>query len=162
MEATQKINAILDNEIGALGRLAEIMNKEYELLNKRDVTAVEHLLGEKQTTINQIEKLTSEHGKILAQNPLSSGPVGSMNEYLNMLGHSDDQLSKKWQQVVDRLEECRLLNTRNGNFINISRDFVMQALVTLRGQEHAGDSSSCYDANGKKTPLLNKKTMGKI
>ena len=161
MEAAQKINTILDSEISALGHLAEIMNREFELLNQRDATAVEHLLAEKQTTIERIEKLTAEHGNILASEPLS-GPDGSMAEYLNSLGSNKAPLRKKWQQVVDKLEECRQLNTRNGNFINLSREFVVQALATLRGQAHTDETSSCYDANGQKAPLLDKKMMGKI
>ena len=161
MEAMQKIINILDSEIIALGHLADIMNREFELLNKRDASAVENLLVKKQSTIDQIEKLTIEHGKILATENLS-GPGGTMAEYINNLGHNNHQLSEKWQQVVNKLEECKLLNTRNGNFINLSREFVVHALATLRGQTQTDESSSCYDASGKKTPLLNKKTMGKI
>lgn len=156
------MNDVLDKEILALDRLIEILIQEFHNLKNKDTVAAQKLLAEKQHLLSQIDNLTNDHEYLLLGEKLPNTGK-SMSAYLNkQQGHNKLKLSEKWHYLVKRLEECRALNHRNGQYINLSRDFVQQALATLRGQPHRSSATVCYEATGKSGATLDGKSIGKI
>lgn len=133
-DARQRLEVILDRELGVAQRLNETLDAERTALTGDSAAAVEAHAAAKIALFADMERLESERRDLCA---------GAGME-LPGKAAATDAISTRWQSLLELMARCRAANDINGYIINVRRNQVGQLLDVLRG-----GSVSTYGPNGK-------------
>ncbi|WP_426417618.1 flagella synthesis protein FlgN [Aestuariirhabdus sp. LZHN29] len=129
--------------------LHDILLKERTALEKRDAEALESLLGEKQTYIDQLNANAQRRSELLTELGFEHNRKG-MSQYIATLPIEDqEELSTRWQELESTLEKCKELNLVNAKVLQHTRAAVDRLLTIYRGS--AVKSVSLYGEDGAAT-----------
>jgi len=141
--ASQALDELLNKQLSDTSALISLLEQEKVML-ARDPDAVERLAAEKQPHISRLEDLHNESNSLLQQTGYACDRDG-MQAFLAWCDNSDLMLRKRWDELLDNIENCRNLNQVNGMVVEKSTQTLRHALAVLCGQT-LNDVS--YDASG--------------
>lgn len=148
--------ATFQAELTCAARLQNLLAQETEALEARDSVAMECLIADKHTIMQDFERLETQRGEILK----TAGFADHQIDLCISRCDRDGQLKLVWQQLLDRVRDCQHSNRKIGATVEVSRRYVQQALGVLRGQSPQAD---LYTASGaSNTPFAATRTLGKV
>jgi flagellar biosynthesis/type III secretory pathway chaperone len=130
------MSAAQQEQIRILTELHEVLLREYEILRRRDASALENVVADKQSCVARLERSLAEGGS----SAQSTAPAqGLRRELLEVAGRAHRQ------------------NETNGAVIASSRAYLAQALGVLRGVDA---SERLYGHDAKLTPETGARKLG--
>ena len=129
----QQLNMILDQEITAAHQLAKALDSENSAISRRDLTALQQSIADKQAGMQRLEDLNRERTRLVESHGRSTdndGMKNSMQEW-------DDtgMLVRKWRQLLTIAESCRSQNRINHQLVEVCSRHMHHALCILRGED---------------------------
>lgn len=138
----------LDQQIEAMTAVFDALQSERAALQLRDSEALTSAISRKQDTLNSAAALEQQSRPLLAELGGSRRRAGR-----------EQNLSTRWQRLVNLTQQCRALNEGNGLMINGQRRVVEQTLRILRGDSNP----QTYGADGASAPgRLSGRTIASI
>ena len=122
-------------------QLLEILQAESLALHGRDMAEMEHVLAKKQALVILLEQHGRKRSQLLSELGLSPDRKGLITLAENSsLG---EQLIQAGDELSALINECQLLNTQNGNSIQMQQASTAHQLRIL-----TGDMPTLYDSRG--------------
>lgn len=142
-QCRQRLNELLRAEYACAGQLHAVLQAETEALLARNLDGLERLVGEKQRLTQQLEGLSTDLLRLLAEYGHGDDPSGIEA----CIAWCDDtgQLLRGWKSVLERVRNCQQQNRVNGVTLESSRRHAQHMLGILRGQAPLPD---LYSAAG--------------
>lgn len=148
--------AILNNEIGQVQSLLELLEREYQLLLSSPSKALETLLADKQRLLTLVEQGVAAHNRFLLQQGYSADRAGT-ESYLHACGDNRELLAQ-WNRYLELVEACRSQNEINGGAVALNQRQVSLALNILLG---IGDGNKTYGRSGQSRSTSTPNSLGK-
>lgn len=136
------ITAFLQQELGLVDTLCQLLERETEALRSRDSHALQQIIHHKLDLMQALEQLGQRRRQWLGQ---ASG-AGLWRQWLAARTGSDEQVLEMWQAVEGRAHRCRELNLVNEKVLHRSRQTVNKLLGIMRGE--SADGGGTYTAKG--------------
>lgn len=142
-QCRHRLNELLRAEYACAGQLQSVLQAESDALQTRDLDGLERLVSEKNLIMRQLEQLTADKQRLLAEYDRGNDPAGIEA----CIAWCDDtgQLRRGWQSLLKRLRNCQQQNRINGITLESNRRHAQQVLGILRGQSPLPD---LYSAAG--------------
>ena len=141
--ASHALDELLSKQLSDTSTLISLLEQEKAVL-AHDPEAMERLAAEKQHVISRLEELHNESNSLLQQTGYA-GDRDGMQAFLAWCDNKDHKLHKRWDELLDNIENCRRLNQINGMVVEKSTQSLRHALAILCGQTLTDVS---YDASG--------------
>ena len=149
------LEKLLCEELAAIEGLQQLLQQEYDALRTRDVTALEHIAGQKQISVDRLHSLDIARMAYLReqgftadrqglQTCLEAAPTRKQHGILH-------KLASEFERAV---EQARDQNEVNGAIIAASRSHVEQALAIVSGRDpleflYDHDSRKVFSSSGQ-------------
>jgi len=143
----EHLGSLLTDETHALSQLEEALQHEREVLEARDVAAVEHAAFTRQQQIAELARLESERRALCSMHGHTPDKTGLDN--LMKWCDSQGSLSPKLRECFERATRCRELNERNGILVAARLKHVEGRLAVLKGRGWRPDT---YSSDGAASP----------
>lgn len=132
-ETQQQLDLILDREIDAARRLAEVLNSENAAIGRRELAALEQAITDKQAGLQRLEELNRERGLLVASQGFATDKAGmeSCLKWCDTTG----LLTGKWRQLLSVADNCRTQNRMNRQLMDMGSRHIHHALCILRGED---------------------------
>lgn len=141
MHDTQLLE-LFTQDIGSAEQLLELIERESQALNERDLAQLQSILSAKIPLLALLE----QHGKVRSQ-LLTNLNLSSDRSGLSALAAQSalgPQLLEHGDQLNSLLEQCQSANLRNGRLIRTGQASTSSMLGILRGAE----TPALYDSTG--------------
>jgi len=139
-----EIKKLLDIENINAQKLISVLKQESLALPK-DPDKLQDIENEKIALLEELDQGHSLRNALLQQ--LGYSPSYEGTESLIAWCDSSGELILAWRQFMDKIQQCKHLNSVNGSIINNGLRVVKQALSILQGGQSNGPS--IYDAKGQ-------------
>ena len=136
----QALQQQLNHDLTTTSQLAELLERERQALETRNYDQFQHLIGEKNQLVSQLEA----NGKQRQQWIQSSG-MSDERDALEQARQHNPALANLWETLADQWRQCQHNNAVNERVAQRTRLAVSQLLDTLRGQN---GQQRLYTANG--------------
>lgn len=140
----------LREALAGLEELQQLLRQEYDALRKRDVAALEHIVGEKRGKIERLNHLDDLRAEALRERGLSADRHG-LQTLIDAT--PSDAAREVLQQLLGELERAaeQVLNQNdiNGAVITASHDHVSKLLTLLSGRDPQ-QADFLYDQESRK------------
>lgn len=141
--ASRTLDELLTKQLADTAALIRLLEQEKSILTS-DPEAVEQLAAQKQQVISRLEFLHNESNSLLQQTGYA-GDRNGMQAFLAWCDNKECLLHKRWEALLENIENCRRLNQINGMVVEKSTQTLRHALAILCGQSITDIS---YDASG--------------
>lgn len=136
-ECLQQLVGGVQQDLTDYDSLHQILNEQYQLLRERDSQGLADLLKREQTLLLPLRERAARRSKLLAQLGLDASDHG-MRQLLDKLpANLSEKLSPQWQQLQQRVVECKRQNEQNGKLLAIQNQVIRRMLYG----EPSGDYS---------------------
>lgn len=125
-------------DIGHASQLLQLVDEEFQALERRELPVLQQLLGAKQPLMQQLERNGRARAEILREAGVSLDREG-LARYAR-----ERALLARGDELGELLERCQQANLRNGRIIRANQASTGSLLNILRGQ----DAPSLYDSRG--------------
>jgi flagellar biosynthesis/type III secretory pathway chaperone len=129
-----RLDACLQREIQAGGRLLEILRREHQALTANDLARLDEAVAEKAGLVAAMEACGSERNALLRD----AGFDADRTAMDRLLDQHDSQrrsgVQRAWTRLLEIGAECQRQNLINGIIIQAGQQHARQALAILRGQ----------------------------
>lgn len=142
--------ARLDEELGAMQALRDLLQQEQAALSVADASACEALLSHKAALVAQLATLAAERHQALGDVGQAPNEHG-MREWLKQATEASDthEALAPWEALILTTREARALNQTNGALLLQLRANNQLALQSLRGHRETDG----YDPGGQPHPV---------
>ncbi len=141
------ISQLFDQDAKQLSNLVSLLEKEQASLVDMDIDAIEHILDEKSTLIQNIAETSKSRHAALAKAGFDADENGMANW---IRAHERDHSA--WEKFQTNLEKAKELNRVNGQVINQHFKRNQQAINQLQGKP-ANNNAGLYGANGQTSSM---------
>lgn len=141
----QQIVDILNQQIQSADRFKELLTRERETLEGRDLQGFEQLIDEKQKLVSILEKLERERSAQISGAGYNGAPE-DFEEYLKAEDKAG-RLAALADRLSALLSDCFQMNRINGGIAELSYHYLNQSLAILRGTEP--HQKNTYGPQGK-------------
>ena len=139
---------ILTEEVGLLGELRALLEREYEVLGNRDAVAVERAMLDRQDRMGALTRLEDQRRHLCSMHGYSGDRMGL--EHLMMWCDPEGTLVSRLRECAKGAAACRDLNERNGTVVNAKLRRVEGLLGALTGRS-AAPPADTYSSRGSTT-----------
>lgn len=129
-------------DIGHANQLLQLVDEEFQALERRELPVLQQLLGAKQPLMQQLERNGRARAEILREAGVSLDREG-LARYARERADGAELLARG-DELGELLERCQQANLRNGRIIRANQASTGSLLNILRGQ----DAPSLYDSRG--------------
>ena len=148
MESNQgRLKSLLQQESSTLEDLYETLMKELIALKERDADSVTLLSQEKNTLLNELQKLDTER-QLYLQSSFSKASAGVT-----------DEINQLTNEIEACLKKCKKQNSINGGIIEMSKLFNEKMLDIICGN---ADKETTYGSTGKNNTDKNQHSLGRV
>ncbi|MFA7387612.1 MAG: flagellar protein FlgN [Thiohalobacteraceae bacterium] len=128
-----RIQPLLRAEYACAGRLNRLLDAETQALVARDVDAIERLIEDKQSVLQEFETLEAQMQQLLHDAGFAGAARPDVEGCLNWC---DDRgtLIRGWRLVLERVRHAQQQNRINGATLESARRHAQHAVAILRGQ----------------------------
>ena len=141
---TDAIKQLLAAETKYVAGLLRLLKQENEQLKSHDASALEALVEQKQSLLNQLAESAKIRQALLQEQGLSFTEP-NWQRYLKAL--KQPKLEQTWQSLVPLIKQCREINQINGKLINRAKQNVSQLANILKGKPL--NHQQLYNAKGE-------------
>lgn len=135
-ECLQQLVGGVQQDLADYDSLYQILDEQYQLLRERNGQGLTDLLKREQTLLLPLRQRAAQRSKLLAQLGLDASDHG-MRQLLDKLpANLSERLSPQWQQLQQRVVECKRQNEQNGKLLAIQNQVIRRMLY--------GEPSSDY------------------
>lgn len=138
---------ILRHTLDEVSILHDLLLQESQALAGRQVDEISSLAEKKQESVNRIQHQTNLQNSFFESKQIPAGETG-FNRYLEQFGEEDPHLLELRtcrENITSRLEQCKVLNERNGACIELMNRHTRRAIDILRKQ---GNQPCTYGPDG--------------
>lgn len=135
---------VLTEQVQCVDAMLLALERENHALLENDAETLNAAGADKNRLLETLESLEHER-QGLAANDAS----------FEQLIADDVDAKSSWQQLVERLEECRRRNQRNGALVNARQEQIAKMLIILRGVQ-----TEVYDSHGQKPAAPAARSLG--
>jgi flagellar biosynthesis protein FlgN len=147
---------ILTDEVGLLGELRALLERESEVLGTRDAVAVEKALIARQDRMSALTRLEEQRRALCSMHGFSADRIGL--EHLMMWCDPEGSLVSRLRECAKGAAACRELNDRNGTLVNAKLRRVEGLLGALTGRP--ATPADTYSARGSTEPSRPGRVLG--
>ena len=134
---TNTITTLLNNQEAELTKLHSLLCNELEILKNRELSILEQASAEKETILNNVNKIDKE-----------------ISHYTSLdILQEDENHSEQVSRIINLLHDCKQQNEINGQIINNSQIAINRFKNML--QKSISNNTMTYDNKGK-TSISNK------
>lgn len=162
--AAQLIRALLEQDISGARQLATLLEEERQLLEQRDVTALDRLLTRKAGLLAALEKNDQARHRHLKEAGHAADRRGLQAFCTQLDARQASPESRDGAPLLplcsalsDALARCRELTSINANIVHRSRHNNSRLLNLLRGKDPA---TEVYDRSGTAGTRPGNRTLG--
>lgn len=139
------LSQMLSRDSERIEELEQILVREREALERRDVEALSTLIDAKNNAMASLGQSALERQGWLEAAGLNADQQG----WQQWLAREPETRSQQadWQQLGERFAHCRELNEINGKIIRRAQQTMEQLLMLMRGQSN--EAPSLYNAQGR-------------
>jgi flagella synthesis protein FlgN len=130
-ETVRALDDVIARQSALAQSLLATLEQEREALAALDTESIDAAGTTKLERLGEMETLESERVALLDMHDLDSSAFADID--------SEGSLAPAWNQLLQLLKQCRLLNESNGALVASQRRHVQQALTLLSG--HALDQN---------------------
>lgn len=158
MQADYKqFQALLQQETEEVNRLLEALNREHQLLFRRETDAIGAVVADKEEALGRLNQLAGERSALLLQAGYSDDKAG-FSAFIN--SDESGELADKWQVLEEGLRGCQQQNQLNGMLLESSRQLAQQMLSIIVGQHT--QKTELYDQSGASKTSYGQNTSIKV
>ena len=123
---------LLTEEIGCLTQLAELLEREHQILKSNDIVALQLAIKERQRCVGRIVRIEDERRSLCRM----LGHAADAKGLERLLRWCDPRgtLSADWALCTTRAARCREFNDRNGVLVHARLTRVQALLGVLTGR----------------------------
>lgn len=121
---------LLRREADCAAALLKLLQREREALKGRDADEIGRIAAEKEVLVRELDGHGARQEQLFRLAGIDPERE-DLQEAIAVTG--SDALSRAWQEVLNRLEECRHQNQINGAIVDMSQRFTQQVLDLIRG-----------------------------
>ena len=147
---------ILTDEVGLLGELRALLERESEVLGTRDAVAVEKTLIARQDRMSALTRLEEQRRALCSMHGYSADRIGL--EHLMMWCDPEGSLVSRLRECAKGAAACRELNDRNGTLVHAKLRRVEGLLGALTGRP--ATPADTYSARGSTEPSRPGRELG--
>ena len=147
---------ILTDEVGLLGELRALLERESEVLGTRDAVAVEKTLIARQDRMSALTRLEEQRRALCSLHGYSADRIGL--EHLMMWCDPEGSLVSRLRECAKGAAACRELNDRNGTLVNAKLRRVEGLLGAMTGRP--ATPADTYSARGSTEPSRPGRVLG--
>ena len=147
---------ILTDEVGLLGELRALLERESEVLGTRDAVAVEKTLIARQDRMSALTRLEEQRRALCSMHGYSADRIGL--EHLMMWCDPEGSLVSRLRECAKGAAACRELNDRNGTLVNAKLRRVEGLLGAMTGRP--ATPADTYSARGSTEPSRPGRVLG--
>lgn len=151
----EQLKEYLKQDLDNLNQLDQVLSLEKQQLVARDHQALESSARLKDELIKQIQARAKQKAALLAKSGLNIKP-GEVTQALEKFG--DTELSKLWQDSVEKLQHCKDRNAVNGKIVSLALSRTQRLMGIIRGQSAA---PSLYGQQGTTHKVSGSHMLGK-
>lgn len=143
--SANEIATQITNDIQACNTLIELLDREQDALQARDVDALADIIEKKAQPLNRLEE-SGKQRAVWANVPAVEQSSKAWNAMLEQL--ASDNIKKDWEKLKELTKECCQKNEVNGKILVRQKQIYGRLLEIMRGQSQ---SPSLYTATGAAT-----------
>jgi flagellar biosynthesis protein FlgN len=128
----EHLSKLVTEELDCLARLAELLEREHQILTANSVGALENAVKERQAYVGRIVRIEDERRSLCRMLGYSADPQGL--ERLLRWCDPSGSLNAHWAVCTTRAARCRESNDRNGALVNARLSRVQALLAVLTGR----------------------------
>jgi flagella synthesis protein FlgN len=147
---------ILTDEVGLLGELRALLERESEVLGTRDAVAVEMTVIARQDRMSALTRLEEQRRALCSLHGFSADRIGL--EHLMMWCDPEGSLVSRLRECAKGAAACRELNDRNGTLVNAKLRRVEGLLGAMTGRP--ATPADTYSARGSTEPSRPGRVLG--
>ncbi len=147
---------ILTDEVGLLGELRALLERESEVLGTRDAVAVEKVLVARQDRMSALTRLEEQRRALCSMHGFSADRIGL--EHLMMWCDPEGSLVSRLRECAKGAAACGELNDRNGTLVNAKLRRVEGLLGALTGRP--ATPADTYSPRGSTEPSRPGRVLG--
>jgi flagellar biosynthesis protein FlgN len=147
---------ILAEEVGLLGELRALLERESEVLGTRDAIAVERTMTDRQERMSALTRLEEQRRALCSMHGFSADRMGL--EHLMMWCDPEGSLVSRLRECAKGAAACRDLNDRNGTLVNAKLRRVEGLLGALTGRPAM--PADTYSSRGSTEPTRPGRVLG--
>jgi flagella synthesis protein FlgN len=147
---------ILTDEVGLLGELRALLERESEVLGTRDAVAVEKTVIARQDRMSALTRLEEQRRALCSLHGFSADRIGL--EHLMMWCDPEGSLVSRLRECAKGAAACRELNDRNGTLVNAKLRRVEGLLGAMTGRP--ATPADTYSARGSTEPSRPGRVLG--
>jgi flagellar biosynthesis protein FlgN len=123
---------LLTEEVGCLAQLAELLEREHQILRTNDIPALQVAIKERQACVGRIVRIEDERRTLCRM----LGHAADAKGLERLLRWCDPRgtLSANWALCTTRAARCREFNDRNGALVHVRLTRVQALLGVLTGR----------------------------
>jgi len=149
------LGSLLTEESAALRELEELLENEHEVLDAKNVAAIERTALIRQQMIGALARTEEQPRSLCTMHGYSPDWVGL--ERLMQWCDSEGTLMPRLRECAQRAIRCRDLNNRNGTLVSARLKHVEGLLTALTGANH---QTMTYGPTGSASRLRQKRELG--
>lgn len=142
----EKLHTILGNESSRLAEMELLLSQEFDALSAQDGERVATLTREKNTLLQQLERVAGEKHQLLEAAGFPQGGAG-LHHFLDSAAVAP--LNDSWSIIERQLHSCQRQNQINGQLLEAQRRQAQQLLAILVGA--SATPAELYTAKGNTT-----------
>jgi flagella synthesis protein FlgN len=147
---------VLAEEVGLLGELRALLERESEVLGSRDAVAVQQAMMARQDRMGALTRLEEQRRALCSLHGFSADRIGL--EHLMMWCDPEGSLVSRLRECAKGAAACRELNDRNGTLVNAKLRRVEGLLGTLTGRP--ATPADTYSPRGSTEPSRPGRVLG--
>ena len=128
----EHVAKLLTDENGCLAQLAELLEREHQILKTNDIVALQVAIKERQACVGRLVRIEVERRSLCRMLGHSAAVTGL--EQLLRWCDPTGTLSADWALCTTRAKRCREFNDRNGALVHARLTRVQALLGVLTGR----------------------------
>lgn len=149
----QTLLDLFTQDIGTAEQLLELIDREFQYLQDRDLQQLQQLLSDKQPLLSLLDQHGSSRSQLLNALQLSADSQGL--QQLAAQSSLGPQLLSQAERLNELLQRCQAANLRNGRLIRSSQSSNQSILGILRGN----DTPNLYDSRGSAARIAQQRPL---
>jgi flagellar biosynthesis protein FlgN len=128
----EHLSKLVHDEVDCLTRLADLLEREHQILTANNVVALEGAIKERQAYVGRIVRIEDERRSLcrLLGYPADAHGLERLARWCDPTG----TLTAQWAVCTARAARCREANDRNGALVNARLTRVQGLLAVLTGR----------------------------
>lgn len=144
---------MIESDIAPAQQLLDLLREEAVALHGRDMPLLEDILAHKQSLVVLLDQQGRRRSEALVSLGLSPDRAGF--EELARQSHLGPQLLEQLEVLAGIMNECQVVNERNGHAILLQQSTTANQIRILQG----GEAPTLYDARGTASPLAQNRAL---